>query len=83
MNQTKSRRKLRPLALLLALAGSSLAQAGTEVAPYFYTWGFGNGAYKVKTLMGGKQQAGMTAATLAFGVMTEILIEAKARKLVP
>ena len=53
-------------ALSLLLCAS--AQAGTEVAPYFYTWGFGNGAYKVKTLMDAKSQAGMSAATLAFGV---------------
>ena len=50
-------RSLGPVALSLLLCAG--AHAGTEVAPYFYTWGFGNGAYKVKTLMDAKSQAGM------------------------
>lgn len=60
---------VRQVAMASCLAmGVGAVHAATEVAPYFYTWGFGNGAYKVKSLTEARTQAGMTAATLAFGV---------------
>jgi hypothetical protein len=54
-----------------ALAVASLtapltAQAGTEVAPYFYTWAFGATNYAVNSLAQA-QAAGVNAVTLAFG----------------
>jgi Glycosyl hydrolase family 46/Ricin-type beta-trefoil lectin domain-like len=58
--------KLSALALSTFL--SCAVQAETIVVPYFYTWGFGNGAYKFKTLAEARQRAGMDGATLAFAV---------------
>ena len=46
-----------------ALAAASLtAQAGTEVAPYFYTWAFGANNYAVNSLAQA-QAAGIDAVT--------------------
>jgi chitinase len=50
-----------------ALMAATAAHA-TEVAPYFYTWGFGSNSYKANSLMTAKNSGGVTAATLAFGV---------------
>jgi hypothetical protein len=60
--------KLNTIAFTVALGLCPVAHAGTVVAPYFYTWGFGNSSYKFKTLMEAKQRAGMEGATLAFAV---------------
>ena len=60
--------KLKALALAVGMGASSLACAGTIVAPYFFTWGFGSTAYKFKNLMEAKQRAGMDGMTLAFAV---------------
>jgi hypothetical protein len=60
--------KLNALALAVGMGASSLACAGTIVAPYFFTWGFGSGAYKFKNLSEAKSRAGMDAMTLAFAV---------------
>lgn len=64
MNKTFTPIRLGTLALLL---GGSLAHA-TEVAPYFYGWGFGSGEYKANWLMTAKNNGGVGAATIAFGV---------------
>ena len=54
---------------LLACAALMAATAvhATEVAPYFYTWGFGSNAYKANSLAAAKAN-GVSAVTLAFGV---------------
>ncbi len=54
---------------LLACAALMAATAvhATEVAPYFYTWGFGSNSYKANSLAAAKSN-GVTAVTLAFGV---------------
>jgi chitinase len=49
----------------LQSAGSSSALA-IQVAPYFYTWGYGNSAYKITSLMDAKTKIGLNSATLAF-----------------
>ena len=49
-----------------SLTASLTAQAGTEVAPYFYTWAFGASNYAVNSLAQA-QAAGVNAVTLAFG----------------
>ena len=38
----------------------------TLVAPYFYSWGCGNPAYKVQSLVDAKGKMGLSAATIAF-----------------
>lgn len=38
----------------------------TIVAPYFYSWGAGNPAYKVQSLVDAHKKIGLTAATVAF-----------------
>src|SRR5947209_16751220 len=59
------------------LAGSPLSTGGpdageggagptTEVAPYFYTWGWGSTSYAFKSLVDLKSQGGPDAVTLAF-----------------
>lgn len=58
---------LRASVVATTLATAVNAHA-TDVAPYFYTWGFGNSTYKVTSLVDGRNKAGMTQATLAFGV---------------
>jgi chitinase len=50
-----------------ALAAGSLAAHATEVAPYFYTWGFFSNSYVANSLAAAKK-AGVGAVTLAFGV---------------
>jgi hypothetical protein len=62
------RSKLKPASLLAcaALMAATAAQA-TEVAPYFYTWGFGSNAYKASSLAVARN-AGVTAVKLAFDV---------------
>src|SRR5882757_2217407 len=62
------RSKLKPTHLLACAAlMAATAAHSTEVAPYFYTWGFGSNAYKANSLAAAKN-AGVTAVTLAFGV---------------
>src|SRR3984957_11431894 len=65
---TKHRNKLKTTLLSgVALAAASLtAHAGTEVAPYFYTWAFGGSGYAANSLAQA-QAAGVNAVTLAFG----------------
>jgi chitinase len=65
---TKHRSKLKTTLLSgVALAAASLsAHAGTEVAPYFYTWAFGGSGYAANSLAQA-QAAGVNAVTLAFG----------------
>jgi chitinase len=58
--------KPRNLLACAALMAATAAQA-TEVAPYFYTWGFGSNSYKANSLAAAKSN-GVTAVTLAFGV---------------
>src|ERR1700744_952570 len=66
--KTKHRTGLRSkLFAGVAVAAASLtAHAGTEVAPYFYTWAFGATNYAVNSLAQA-QAAGVNAVTLAFG----------------
>jgi chitinase len=56
----------RKLLACAALMAATAAHA-TEVAPYFYTWGFGSNSYKANSLAVAKAN-GVTAVTLAFGV---------------
>ncbi|WP_051711281.1 carbohydrate-binding protein [Andreprevotia chitinilytica] len=63
--KTSRRLKAVALALSLGLLGQSSAIA-TEAAPYFFTWGYGNSAYKFTSLMDAKSKAGLDAVTLAF-----------------
>jgi chitinase len=42
------------------------ASALTEVAPYFYTWGWGSNAYAFPSLAAMKQMGGPSAVTIAF-----------------
>ena len=65
---TKHRTRLKTTLLSgVALAAASLtAHAGTEVAPYFYTWAFGGSGYAANSLAQA-QAAGVNAVTLAFG----------------
>jgi chitinase len=56
----------RNLLACAALMAATAAHA-TEVAPYFYTWGFGSNSYKANSLAAAKSN-GVTAVTLAFGV---------------
>src|ERR671922_167810 len=67
----KRRTVVRPavtaLSAALAMAFGPAASA-TQVAPYFYTWGWGDPAYKSGTLAQAKQNGQMDEATLAFGV---------------
>jgi chitinase len=49
-----------------ALMAATAAHA-TEVAPYFYTWGFGSNSYKANSLAAARAN-GVTGVTLAFGV---------------
>ena len=58
--------KPRNLLACAALMAATAAQA-TEVAPYFYTWGFGSNSYKANSLAAAKSN-GVTGVTLAFGV---------------
>ncbi|HVJ61705.1 MAG TPA: hypothetical protein VM555_03235, partial [Tahibacter sp.] len=49
------------------LAGAASAGAA-QLAPYFYTWGYGNTTYAVTSLMDARNKMGLNAATLAFVV---------------
>lgn len=60
---------MKKLLCLLMLGLSPIAHAAM-VAPYFYTWGEGNSAYKVTSLMDAKSKAGLKAVTLAFQIGT-------------
>jgi chitinase len=40
--------------------------SGTEYAPYFYTWGWGNSAYPFTSLADLKNKSGLSGVTLAF-----------------
>ena len=51
----------------VALAVAALAARATEVAPYFYSWGFFSNSYVANSLANAKN-AGVGAVTLAFGV---------------
>ena len=51
----------------VALAAATLAVHATEVAPYFYTWGFFSNSYVANSLANARN-AGVGAVTLAFGV---------------
>lgn len=46
--------------------GTSSTSSGTEFAPYFYTWGWGNTAYSFTSLVDLKSQTGLLSVTLAF-----------------
>jgi chitinase len=60
--------QFKPTYLLACAALMAVTAAhSTEVAPYFYTWGFGSNAYKANSLAAARN-AGVTAVTLAFGV---------------
>jgi hypothetical protein len=56
--------------VIVATLATALPGHATDVAPYFYTWGFGNSTYKVTSLVDARNKTGITAATLAFGVST-------------
>jgi chitinase len=56
------------LAVGTALLASASAGAATQLAPYFYTWGYGNTTYAVTSLMDARGKMGLNAATLAFVV---------------
>jgi hypothetical protein len=45
---------------------SAATTSTTLVAPYLYTWGIGNPAYQVSSLVDALQKANLKAATLAF-----------------
>src|SRR5580704_7653156 len=65
---TKHRIKLRSRLLAgVALTAATFAAHATEVAPYFYTWGFFSNSYVANSLASAKK-AGVGAVTLAFGV---------------
>lgn len=65
---TKHRTKLRSKLLAgVALTAATFATHATEVAPYFYTWGFFSNSYVANSLANAKK-AGVGAVTLAFGV---------------
>ncbi|MDC8015888.1 glycosyl hydrolase family 18 protein [Tahibacter soli] len=49
------------------LAGAASAGAA-QLAPYFYTWGYGNTTYAVTSLVDARNKMGLNAATLAFVV---------------
>lgn len=46
--------------------GTTTPASGTDYAPYFYTWGWGNSAYPFTSLVDMKAKSGPSAATLAF-----------------
>jgi chitinase len=64
--QHRTRLKTTLLAGVALAAASLTAHAGTEVAPYFYTWAFGSSGYAANSLAQA-QAAGVNAVTLAFG----------------
>jgi chitinase len=65
---TKHRTGLKTKLLAgVALTAAALAAHATEVAPYFYTWGFFSNSYVANSLANAKN-AGVGAVTLAFGV---------------
>lgn len=66
--KTKHRTRLRSKLLAgVALTAAAFAAHATEVAPYFYTWGFFSNSYVANSLANAKK-AGVGAVTLAFGV---------------
>ncbi|QLG86883.1 hypothetical protein HQ393_00745 [Chitinibacter bivalviorum] len=63
MKRTQHPFAIKSIIASLLLSNAALA---TDVAPYFYTWGFGNSsAYQISSLTAAKAQ-GVNAATLAF-----------------
>lgn len=46
--------------------GGGGAGAGTDYAPYFYTWGWGNPAYPFTSLVDLRDKSGISGVTLAF-----------------
>lgn len=62
MRKTLQPSVLTALAASLLLAGTASA---TDVAPYFYTWGYGNPVYPVTSLQDAKAK-GIDSLTLAF-----------------
>jgi hypothetical protein len=66
--KTKQRTRLRSKLLAgVAFTAATFAAHATEVAPYFYTWGFFSNSYVANSLANAKK-AGVGAVTLAFGV---------------
>lgn len=62
------RSKLLRAVLGTALVGSAASAGAAQLAPYFYTWGYGNTTYAVSSLMDARGKMGLNAATLAFVV---------------
>jgi chitinase len=56
------------LAVGAALLAGAASAGATQLAPYFYTWGYGNSSYAVTSLMDARNKMGLDAATLAFVV---------------
>lgn len=56
----------RSPAIQASLDGAGGSDAGTEYAPYFYTWGWGNASYPFTGLADLEAQTGLRAVTLAF-----------------
>lgn len=52
----------------VALLASAASAGAAQLAPYFYTWGYGNTTYAVTSLMDARTKMGLNAATLAFVV---------------
>ncbi|TDR42018.1 carbohydrate binding protein [Tahibacter aquaticus] len=52
----------------IALLASAASAGATQLAPYFYTWGYGNTTYAVSSLMDARNKMGLNGATLAFVV---------------
>jgi hypothetical protein len=67
MKNTCSPKTLLAAAVAAASLAPALAGAATTVAPYFETWNYG-GSLAPKTLMEAKNNGGVMAATMAFGV---------------
>jgi len=63
-----NRFKLSALALAAGVAATSMAHAGTIVAPYFFGWSFNSTDYKFKNLTEAKSRAGMDGMTIAFAI---------------
>jgi chitinase len=66
---TINRSNFKPRLLAgVALTVASFAAHATEVAPYFYTWGFFSNSYAANSLVTAKKNGSVGAVTLAFGV---------------
>ena len=60
--------KLSRLAVGVALLAGAASAGAAQLAPYFYTWGYGNTSYAITSLMDARSKMGLNAATLAFVV---------------